>query len=242
MSAQGFQIFSPSAAVRAWASAAHKIACVVTNEPALQKAWLRHQKTWFVGVDALPNAPDGSISDLPLQGPWDAHISPPSAWHKAQISVIYQGYPKQDPDQSDANHRFRIKRAAAHVDGLLLEGGKRYLREPHAFILGIALNDSDAAPLRVWPGSQRIMGPALALALRSRLDLTEVYKTARQKVFDTIEPQDVPLEFAQSILLHRHLLHGMAPWEKGATAPPEGRMTAYFRPQLDNLNDWLPLS
>ncbi|WP_273508062.1 hypothetical protein [Planktotalea frisia] len=237
----GYHVFEATEETRAWAGAAHKVACDVTKDPAQRALWLRHQNTWFVGVDALPNDPDGSISNVPLKGPWKDHIVSPTHWHKAQISVVYEGYPKQDKNQSDANHRFRVNRAAAHVDGLLLEDGKRYLREPHAFILGISLNESDAAPLKVWPGSHRIMGPALARALGLGPDLTEAYKAARAEVFESIAPVDVALTFGQSVLLDRHILHGMSPWEDGQTAPIEGRMTAYFRPQFDDFSDWLPL-
>ncbi|WP_375267501.1 hypothetical protein [Planktotalea sp.] len=238
----GFAIFEANDATRAWARAAHKIACEVTADPEQQAQWLRHQNTWFVGVDALPNADDGSIANVPLSGPWQEYVLAPSHWHKAQISVVYEGYPKQDKEQSDANHRFRINRAAAHVDGLLLENGKRYLREPHAFILGVSLNESDAAPLKVWPGSHTLMGAELAKALNAGPDLTGVYKATRARVFETIKPVDVPLRFGQSILLHRHMLHGMSPWQDGQTAPKEGRMTAYFRPQFNNAKAWLPLS
>ncbi len=44
-----------------------------------------------------------------------------------------------------------------------------------------------------------------------------------------------------AILVHRHMLHGIAPWAQAATAPPEGRMIAYFRPNFrdDTRADWL---
>jgi hypothetical protein len=31
----------------------------------------------------------------------------------------------------------------------------------------------------------------------------------------------------------------VAPWGEGATAPPEGRMIAYFRPEFLRIADWL---
>jgi hypothetical protein len=36
----------------------------------------------------------------------------------------------------------------------------------------------------------------------------------------------------------RFALHGVAPWRSGDTAPPEGRMIAYFRPEFDDPTDW----
>ena len=45
-----------------------------------------------------------------------------------------------------------------------------------------------------------------------------------------------------AVLLHRLLIHGVAPWAEGAVAPPEGRMVAYFRPVLPSVEDWLRLA
>jgi hypothetical protein len=50
----------------------------------------------------------------------------------------------------------------------------------------------------------------------------------------------VPAQPGEAVLVHRLALHGVAPWQKGATAPPEGRMIAYFRPEFQGLgDDWL---
>jgi hypothetical protein len=35
------------------------------------------------------------------------------------------------------------------------------------------------------------------------------------------------------------ILHGMAPWADGAVADPDGRIIAYFRPELPSVADWL---
>lgn len=240
----GFAVFEPDPRVTAWAKAAHKRACTIARDPVVRTANLRHGKTWFVGVDALPNGADGSIAGLPLGGPWQNHITAPARWHAAQLSIVYPGYPRQDADESDANHRYRIMRHAAHVDGLLPVGAarRRFLLEPHAFILGLPLNLSDAAPLMIWPGSHRIMGQAfrdlIADADPSSVDLTEGYQAARRRVFETVAPQAVIGRPGSSILLHRHLLHGVAPWTAAATAPSEGRMIAYFRPQ-SSAKSWL---
>jgi hypothetical protein len=240
----GFAVFDSDPQVTAWARAAEQQARDIAADPAVKAANLRHGETWFVGVDALPNGPDGSIAGVPLTGPWHDHIAAPASWHPAQLSIVYPGYPKQDVGESDANHRYRITRHAAHVDGLLPVGParRRFLLEPHAFILGLPLNLSNAAPLMVWPGSHRIMGAAFRDLIGSRdpstVDLTEGYQVARRHVFETITPQPVLANPGTSILLHRHLLHGVAPWTATATAPPEGRMIAYFRPQF-SAKSWL---
>lgn len=244
LSDTGYIVFDSDPDVARWAAAAHYIGTEISQNPHIKAANLRHQNTWFVGVDALPNTPDGSIKGAALQGPWQNHITAPNHWHAAQLSIVYPGYPKQDPDESDANHRYRITRHAAHVDGLLPEGParRRFLREPHAFILGLPLNTCSACPLMVWPGSHPIMGAALRTVIGdqdpSQVDLTQAYQAARRTVFEQITPRPIHATPGQSILLHRHLLHGVAPWTAQDTCPPEGRMIAYFRPQT-TAADWL---
>jgi hypothetical protein len=240
----GFVVFDHDAAVAAWAKAACKIACDIAVDPDVRAANLRHGETWFVGVDALPNAWDGSIDGVPLEGAWRDHVTAPAHWHAAQLSIVYPGYPMRDGEESESNHHYRITRHAAHVDGLLPEGParRRYLKEPHSFILGLPLNHSDAAPLMVWPESHRIMAPAFdalrGVAYPMNVDVTDVYQAARRMVFDQIEPHAIVAHPGQAILLHRHLLHGVAPWVAGVQAPQEGRMIAYFRPQFSAL-EWL---
>lgn len=234
----GVQVFGPDPRTLAWARAAHAEALSLTSDPEMQAANLRHGSTWFVGVDALRNAADGNIAGVPLDGVWRHHVSAPETWHRAQLSVVYPGYPGRDPDESDTAHRFRRDRFAAHVDGLLPIGPERmrFLREPHGFILGLPLTRSDAAPLMVWPGSHLRIGAAFRQAIGARdpfdVDLTETYHAIRSAVFDEIAPQPVHAQPGQGILLHRHLLHGVAPWREVAKTPPEGRMIAYFRPQI----------
>lgn len=241
----GFTVFEQAPATLKWAQTARAQAIRIAADPQVQAANLRHGETWFVGVDVLPNAVDGSIDGVPLKGPWRTRIAAlNNLWHRAQVSIVYPGYPRQDPDESDANHRYRITRHAAHVDGLLPMGPerRRYLREPHAFIVGLPLNRSDAAPLMIWPGSHRIMGDAfrdcVGAAAPEEVDLTETYHAARRVVFDQISPEPLQASPGQAIVLHRHLLHGVAPWAEGATAPPEGRMIAYFRPEFTP-REWL---
>jgi hypothetical protein len=232
----GCVVFPRTSQTAAWANAAHAAALAITADPAQQGLHLRHGKTWFVGVDALPNLSDGSIGGVALAGLWEDLISPSEPWHRAQLSVVYPGYPRRDPDETDVAHRFRHQRFAAHVDGLLPVGDarRRFLGEWHGFILGLPLNISDAAPLMIWPGSHQLMGDALRHAIDeadpTQVDLTDAYQAARRQVFDTITPVAVVAEPGQAILLHRHLLHGVAPFLPDQSAPSEGRMIAYFRP------------
>ena len=239
----GFVVFDADPRVVRWATRAHETACDITRDPAQRAKWLRHGATWFVGVDALDNTADGSIDGVPLDGPWRDVVKSPDHWHRAQVSVVYRGYPQQDASDSDAAHRFRVARCAAHVDGLHLENGRRVVREPHDFILGMALNDSDASPLVVWRGSHTIMRDALRVAIGDGdpigVDVTEIYKATRAQVFETCEPVEVPMSVGQSVFVDRFAVHGVAPWQASASAPPEGRMAAYFRPECRDPKDWL---
>jgi hypothetical protein len=202
----GYAVFPYASEVAAWAAAAQ-----VTGKAVLKQGGdFRHGRTWFVGVDALPNAPDGSVAGVPLAGPFQDHVTAPAQWHCAQLSVVFPGYPQQDQGESDAAHRYRRIRDAAHVDGLLPEGPdkRRHLREPHGFILGLPLDDVAASPLVVWPGSHLMMREAFAAvytgippAQWGDLDVTEAYQTARRKVFDScarveVQARPGPASFA----------------------------------------------
>ncbi len=232
----GYRVFDYDSRVAAWAEAARAATESIDISPD------RCGQTWHVGVDDLPNTPDGSVSGVPLTGPWQVEVD---HWHRAQISVVYPGYPQKDIDESDASHRFRVERCAAHMDGLLPEGPRkrRHLREPHAFILGLPMNDCASSPLVVWPGSHLIMQEAFALIFKGLrpedwgdVDVTDVYQKARRTVFERIEPVPVQMSLGQSVLLHRHLIHGVAPW----SGPQSGlRMIAYFRPQFADISSWL---
>ncbi|MEL6809113.1 MAG: hypothetical protein AAFO97_15175 [Pseudomonadota bacterium] len=237
----GYAVFDTDRRVARWATAAERAARRVADDPDMRAANLRHGETWFVGVDALPNGPEGEVDDVPLAGPWQDHV-PSLAMHSAQLSIIYPGYPRRDPGQSEANHRYRITRAAAHVDGLLPEGParRRYAREFHAYILGLPLNPVAAAPTVVWPGSHRIMQTALREAIGNepvdKVDLTDAYHGARRAVFATCDPVPIVAGPGQSFLIHRFALHGTAPWDGPATG---GRMIAFFRPEFNDPQDWL---
>ncbi len=244
---QGWALLPWNAATAAWAAVAAEVARGVLADPAMQARWLRHGGTWFAGVDALPNAPDGSIGGVPLDGPWREPLGWRGEWHRGQLSVVYPGFPRRDPDEGEAAHRFRRDRDGAHLDGLLPEGPerRRHLREPHAFVLGLPLTPvgEGAAPFVVWEGSHRVIGQAFAEALggvdpadRGEIDLTDVYQAARREVFATCPRVAVTARPGEAILCHRRAIHGTAPWRGGAG---EGRMIAWFRPLLPQAVDWL---
>jgi len=253
---RGWQAFAPEAEVESWRATAGPAALRVSADETLRGTWLRHGGTWFVGVDALPNASDGSAAGgPPLGGPAlkaAQAVAGALPLHRGQVSVTYPGYPGQDPSESDAAHRFRRDRDAAHLDGLLPVGPekRRYLREFHAFILGIAVTEAaaKAAPLVVWEGSHHLVRAAFARAFDrmpaqqwSKIDMTDTYQAVRREVFATCPRLEVPLAPGGTVLVHRHAIHGVAPWAEGAKAAPEGRATVYFRPEVARREDWLEL-
>lgn len=217
---------------------------------------LRYRGTWFAGVHALPNdgagavpggqALDGAGIDFALDTLGWRGIP----WDRAQLSVCYPGYPQPAPDESAALARFRRDRDAAHIDGLLREGPerRRFLREYHAFILGIPVSDhdADAAPFVVWEGSHRLVGDWLRRTFAGRPpedweseELTEAYKALRREVFETCPRVAIPARRGEAYVVHRHALHGVAPWADDARAGPDGRAIVYFRPQTDDRRRWL---
>lgn len=236
----------------AWARAASapaRAAVLASGTP-----W-RAGGTWFVGLDALENGADGAVGGVAF--PWAELGLPVRPLHPGQLSVTRPGYPRADPGQDAAAFGYVKNRDSAHLDGLLPLGParRRHVCEPHAHVVGIALTRADvgASPLVVWPGSHRILGPALSAHLRAALarggaaaaaaladvDVTDVYQAARRQCFDTCPRLPVVLAPGQAVILHRHLLHGVAPWADGAAADDPGRMIAYFRPAFDDPRDWL---
>jgi hypothetical protein len=239
----GWQRLGPHPAIRAWAEAAREIA--LQTLAASAEPW-RCGGTWFVGVDALPNGPDGAINGSPF--PWNALPLAPEPLHPAQLSVIRPGYPQPSPEETMAAFAYRRDRDAAHLDGLLPIGPekRRMVKEPHAWILGLPLNDTTAAPLTVWDGSHEVLRAALLEALTphppetwGEIDITDAYQTARRTVFDSCRRIELPVRSGEATLLHRLTLHGVATWKPDDKAPPEGRMIAYLRPQLASVADWL---
>lgn len=244
MDEAGYRRVAAHPALLAWADAARAPAAAAVEA---SSDW-RCGETWCVGLDALPNDPDGSVDGVPL--PWDVLGLPPEPLHRAQVSTTRPGYPQPSPAESEAAYRFRLHRDSAHLDGLLASGEakRRYVKEPHGWILGLPLNgaDPDAAPLVVWEGSHRIMRAALMQALAPHdpttwadVDITDAYTAARKRVFDTCRRITLPGRVGEAVVLHRLLIHGVAPWAAGAGAEDPGRMVAYFRPLLPSVADWL---
>ncbi|MFU8835008.1 MAG: hypothetical protein ACNA7F_07015 [Roseovarius sp.] len=238
---RGWQLFAPEPGLRDWARAARAAAL-----PVISQAPRECEGTWVVGVDVLPNDPEGGVGGVPLS--CHARDVAEGLWgrlplHRAQVSVVFPGYPRPRAGEGAAAFRYRRVRAAAHVDGLLPVGSgrRRMLRERHAYLLGLPLSEADegASPLVVWEGSHHVMRRAFAAALAGRhprdwaeVDLTDTYHAARREVFETCLRVAVHARPGAGCLVHRMSLHGVAPWQAGASAPPEGRMVAYFRPEL----------
>lgn len=212
----------------------------------------RHGGTWYPGVNALDNDARGAVAGgPPLSGQAVEFarglVDAPIAWDRAQISGVFPGYPQRDEGESEGQHRYRAKRDAAHVDGLLPVGPKRrrMMREPAAFVMGIPLNAATVSPMVAYEGSHLVMRAAFEAALRplpvearADQDLTEVYKAARRACFETCPRVRVLARPGQTYVLHPLLLHGVAPWAEGGTADVDGRLIAYFRPDLTR-DDWI---
>lgn len=246
LATRGWAICEAGDGAADWIRAALEAGLEALADPQMRARWLDCEGTWFVGVDALPNAPDGSIAGVPLPRAAQVVLASFRPLHRAQLSVVYPGYPRPRASESEAAFRYRLRRDGAHVDGITAEGPdrRRHVTEPHAVILGIPLagNAPDAGPLVVWEGSPAIIGAALREAHGNAgaraVDVTEAYVRARRHVFDTCRRVALAAQPGEIVLLHRHALHGVAPWTAGADAEP--RKIAYFRPLLPGgLAAWL---
>ena len=218
--------------------------------------WLRCGDTWHAGINALPNRIDGSIgSSGELQGRVVNFVHQMLGldsfeWDRAQVSVCYPGYPKPMNGESEAAYLYRQNRDAAHIDGLLPEGPdrRRHLREFHGFILGIPMLEysAGASPCVVWQGSHEIVRQAflrefegIAAEDWGEVDVTEIYHELRKQIFEHCERIEIYAQPGQAYLIHRLALHGMAPWQTGASATEDGRMICYFRPEIGGTEEWL---
>ena len=253
---RGWKKFPYDPAVAEWASSVLPAARLSVAASENDK-WRHCQGTWFVGVDALPNAADGSVSDsgpLPRMASETAAAMglPDAGWHRAQISVVYPGYPRPREGESGSAFEFRRNRDAAHVDGLhpVGAGRRRMLRETHAFILGFPLTESEpgASPAVVWEGSHELIRAALASVLEAHpeevwedVDLTDAYRSVRRAVFRRCRRVRLHASPGEALLVHRLALHGISPWDCGANSSGDGRMIAYFRPQFKSPGRWIRL-
>lgn len=238
-----------------WVEHALPAARAAVTAPA-NAAWWRCGGTWFVGVNALPNDASGAVTDgMPIRGHAIEFIHrelglTEFAWDRAQVSVVYPGYPQPMASESAAGFRYRRERAAAHIDGVLREGPRkrRHLRKHHRFILGIPMVTvgAGASPLVVWEGSHEIVRRTLMdrfgnvpPARWQDEDITALYRSVRNRIFVECARVHLAAQPGEAYLLHRLALHGVAPWSASATAGPDGRMIVYFRPELDAPDEWL---
>jgi hypothetical protein len=253
---RGWEVFAAEPATQDWVASARGSALALARDPAERARWLRHGGTWFAGVDLLANDTEGRVGQgVALSGVALARaegVAGRLPLHPAQVSVTYPGYPGRDPGEGDMAHRYRLTRDAAHLDGLLPEGPdkRRHLREPHGYILGLAVTGgaAGAAPLVVYDRSHEVMRAAFRAAFGAAdpkewgdIDVTQAYQAARRECFADCKRLEIVLEPGQAVLVHRLALHGIAPWHADAPASPEGRMMAYFRPVLPRVADWLDL-
>lgn len=237
--------------IHRWSQAARVVGRAVARDPAMRARWLDCEGTWFVGVDALPSRPDGSIAGAPLPAPIRDTLGQRTDLHPAQLSITYPGYPRPRAGESAAAFRFRRDRDAAHMDGLLASGAakRRVLADRHDWILGLPLTEASpgASPLVVWEGSHLILQDAMVAALGAtpetawaQTDVTGIYQAARRDVFARCRRTPLFTRPGEAVLLNPFLLHGVAPWQAGATASGDGRMIAYFRPESrDSGLEWL---
>ncbi len=246
---RGWARFAAEPSVAAWARAA----LAALKGRALDD--LRLGGTWDVGLEALPNDESGAVGGVALAGTAiDAvrALYGDLPLHRAQVSTVFPGYPQPSPDESAAAFAYRRDRDSAHVDGILPIGPerRRMVREPHAYILGLPLTEcgEGASPLVVWEGSHRIMAGAFAEAFRDVTeadrpftDITDAYHAARREVFADCPRIALHSRPGEAVLVHRLALHGISPWVEEAEAPKEGRIIAYFRPEMTRVGDWTQL-
>lgn len=252
---RGWCRFASDAVLASWVARTRDTARAAVHAPANAK-WLRCGGTWFAGVNALPSDASGAVENgVPIGGRAVDFVHRALgltgiAWDRAQVSVVYPGYPRPMASESAAAYRYRLQRDAAHVDGVLRVGPqrRRYVREHHAFILGIPMTDArnGASPLVVWEGSHHIVRRALRDFFGDLPcddwrdeDVTTLYHATRREVFDRCARVAIAARPGEAYLVHRLALHGIAPWAQGASADPDGRMIVYFRPDIGHAGDWL---
>ena len=252
----GYIEFGYDEQIAKWAECAKKKSSRILADPAHLQKWLQCEGTWFVGVDVLPNNSTGDFQNTKLPTVFKSFMDKINLkpYHKAQLSVIFPGYPKPRIGDSEAAFEYRRKRDAAHVDGLLPIGEekRRYLVEPHGVILGIPLNNTHpgASPIVVWEGSHSIMQKEFSRLFSNinpsdwkDVDVTDTYKKARKYCFENCNRITITGSVGTGYALHPLLLHGIAPWVCPIKGPESAsRQVAYFRPLLRNVQDWLAIN
>ncbi len=242
---RGWTVFEPEPAMLTWAQACAPVAAQLSGDPE-HAHWWRCDGTWFAGVNVLPNAADGSVIESRVPILSGAAISfvrdslgyGAFAFDAAQISIVTSGYPRQGIEETDAAFRYRVKRFAAHVDGLerIMPDRRRKLSETHGFLLGIPLGDTTAeeGAFVVWEGSHEVMRSAFRARFKGipssdwrSLDITDAYTEARRHVFETCTPVELAPGLGSAYVMHPLAVHGVAPWRGPDNAP---RAIAYFRP------------
>lgn len=252
---RGWCAFPHDPALAGWVQATLPAARKTAGDPE-HAHWLRCGGTWFAGVNVLANDAEGAVeggpklSGLAVDFIYEALGLEGFSWDRAQVSVCYPGYPKPMESESEAAHRFRLNRDAAHVDGLMRVGPcrRRRINERHGFLLGIPLVEfsKDASPFVIWEGSHEIIRRAFIPLLEGvaperwgDIDVTDTYHAARREIFDHCARVEIALRPGEAFLVHRLALHGTAAWASAATAGPDGRMIAYFRPEAGCAGHWI---
>ncbi|MGF1552586.1 MAG: hypothetical protein ACFBWO_08815 [Paracoccaceae bacterium] len=257
----GFVVLDRDPRLEAWVEAVRPLARRLAEAARTSGAGVRCGSTWFAGVDALGNDAAGAVATEGVP-PLDARALdlaralagvPVGALDIGQLSVVWPGYPAApDGNESEAAFRYRVKRDAAHVDGVQRDAARRRtLSEAHAFLLGIPLETMppEAAPFVVWRGSHEVMRRALARRLAGvavagwpREDVTEAYQAARRTAFETCERVTIAASPGAAYVVHRLALHGVAPWPSTDALTARPRAVVYFRPEPDGARDlarWL---
>ena len=106
--------------------------------------------------------------------------------------------------------------------------------------------DAEASPFVVWEGAHEIVRKSfverfdgLSPELWGDEDVTETYHQTRRVVFETCKRVKVTARPGEAFVVHRLMLHGVAPWVKTASAGEDGRMILYFRPAFGGPSNWL---
>ena len=99
---KGWTRFDTDPDLENWLDSVDDAALATERDPS-NALWHRHGKTWFAGVNALPNDPLGSVAGGP---PLDCEalrlarsLYGDLSLDQAQVSIVYPGYPLQDPDE-----------------------------------------------------------------------------------------------------------------------------------------------